>query len=105
MCVPRNVSTFFFLPGLQEIVSLVKNLVLAANLNGHRLHVITEEGWTARPVITSALQSGPVSCGLWVVASIAAILRGYHLTGLSEDDMKNLRSLLYHHVLYLPSAV
>jgi len=67
--------------------------------------VITEEGWTVRPIVTSALQSGPVSCGLWVVAGIAAILRGYHLTGLTEEDMKDLRSLLYRHVLYLPSAV
>jgi len=74
---------------------LVRNLVLGANLNGHSLHIITEEGWTARPVVTSAVQSGPISCGLWVVASIAAVLRGYHFTGLTEEDMDSLWSSRY----------
>ena len=86
-------------------MSLIRSLVLGANLNGHHLHVITEEGWTARPVVTSAVQSGPVSCGLWVIAGIAAVLRGYHFTGLTEEDMHSLWSSLYRHVVYLPSAV
>lgn len=83
---------------------LVRGLVLGANLNGHSLHVITEEGWIARPLVTMAVQSGPVSCGLWVVAAIAAVLRGYLVTALTEDDLLELRSLIYRHVLYLPSA-
>lgn len=29
---------------------MVIRLVLLANRNGQRLHVVTDEGWTARPV-------------------------------------------------------
>ena len=85
-------------------MALVRELVLAANMNGHPLHVVTEEGWTARPIVTTPLQTGPVSCGLWVLAAIAAVLRGYHLPPLVESDMPSLRHSLYRHILYLPSV-
>ena len=45
-----------------------------------------------------------VSCGLWVLAAIAAVLRGYHLPSLVESDMPSLRHSLYRHILYLPSV-
>ena len=85
-------------------MALVRELVLAANMNGHPLHVITEEGWTAQPIVTAPLQTGPVSCGLWVLVGIAAVLQGYHLPSLTESDMLTLRHSLYRHVFYLPSV-
>ena len=86
-------------------MALVRELVLAANLNGHPLHVVTEEGWTARPIVTAPLQTGPVSCSLWVLAGIAAILQGHHLPSLTKSDMLTLHRSLYRQVLYLPSAL
>ena len=41
------------------------------------------------------------SCGLWVLAVIAAVLRGCHMTSLVEDDMGDLRRAILRHVIYL----
>lgn len=30
---------------------LIERLVVVANQNGHALHVVMDEGWTARPVV------------------------------------------------------
>ena len=80
-------------------MALVRELVLAANMNGHPVHVVTEEGWTAQPIVTAPLQMGPVSCGLWILVGIAAVLQGYHLPSLTESDMLTPRHSLYRHVL------
>lgn len=84
---------------------LVTRLVLVANRNNRPLHVVTEEGWTARPVVVNARQTNGVDCGLWVLAAIAAVLSGYHTTGLEEGDMARLRYLLLQHLLRLPTHV
>ncbi|KIK01824.1 hypothetical protein K443DRAFT_122207 [Laccaria amethystina LaAM-08-1] len=52
---------------MNEIMLLVRGLVLGANLNGHSLHVITEEGWIARPLVTMAVQSGPQHSRIYYV--------------------------------------
>ncbi|KAF9455606.1 hypothetical protein BDZ94DRAFT_1179675, partial [Collybia nuda] len=38
-----------------EISQLISRLVILSNQNGHPLHVITEEGWTAHPVLVRSL--------------------------------------------------
>jgi Ulp1 family protease len=48
------------------------------------------------------MQSNGVDCGLWVLATIAASLRGFHVTGLTEEDMCDLRATLLHRLLALP---
>ena len=53
---------------------LITWLVLASNLEGHPLHIITEEGWSAQPLLLHAVQNDHYSCGLWVLACIAAVL-------------------------------
>ncbi|KAG2113977.1 hypothetical protein DEU56DRAFT_874329 [Suillus clintonianus] len=47
------------------------------------------------------LQTNGYDCGVWVLAAIMAVLRGFHSTGLHEDDMEGFRQLLYHLVLDL----
>lgn len=48
-----------------------------------------------------SLQSNHYDCGLWVLASIAAVLRGYHATALQESDMITFWHSLYEHFLCL----
>jgi len=33
------------------------------------------------------LQTNDYDCGLWVLASVAAVLRGHNATGLTESEM------------------
>ena len=81
---------------------LITRLVLASNREGHPLHIITEEGWTAQPLLLDAVQNDSFSCGLWVLAGIAAVLRGCHVTGLKEGELETFRQALVRHVYALP---
>lgn len=47
----------FKLTYFQEIMILIEKLVLNANCNNYPLHIITDEGWTARPVYVSIVYS------------------------------------------------
>ena len=81
---------------------LITRLVLASNREGHPLHVVTEEGWTTQPLLLDAVQKDAFSCGLWVLASIAAVLRGCHITGLTGGEIETFRCALVRHVYALP---
>ena len=49
------------------------------------------------------LQSNTYDCGLWVLAGITAILRGFDITGLEEADMPWFRKYLAGLVMTLPA--
>jgi hypothetical protein len=49
-----------------------------------------------------AIQTNDFDCGVWVLACIAAILRGYHVTGLHQENMVGFRDFLCRQILYLP---
>ncbi|KAI6031038.1 hypothetical protein EDC04DRAFT_2868959 [Pisolithus marmoratus] len=58
--------------------------------------------WTAYPVSVSldkvALepsQTNSHDCGVWVLVQMAAILRGYEVTGIREHDINHFRHFLY----------
>ncbi|KAF8229912.1 hypothetical protein L208DRAFT_1423974 [Tricholoma matsutake] len=87
---------------IKEIMQLVLRLVLLANKNGQPLHIVTNEGWTAHPIAVHPMQTNSIDCGLWVLATIAAVLWGFHVTGIAEQDMVHFRVLLLQHLLILP---
>jgi hypothetical protein len=72
---------------------LIARMIALANSSGKTLNVATE-GWTARPVSVQSRQSNVYDCGVWVLAGIAATLRGFHVTGLEECDMLQFRSFM-----------
>ncbi|KAG0694725.1 hypothetical protein DFH29DRAFT_791424, partial [Suillus ampliporus] len=45
------------------------------------------KGWVARPLVVRPLQTNSYDCSLWVLAAIAAVLRGAHCPGMREDNM------------------
>ncbi|KII90983.1 hypothetical protein PLICRDRAFT_67778, partial [Plicaturopsis crispa FD-325 SS-3] len=78
---------------VETIMELVQRMATLANDHGYPLSVNATE-WTAHPVSDCAHQTNGYDCGLWVLASIVSIFRGYHATGLLEADMVWFRSYL-----------
>lgn len=54
---------------------------------------------------TDVLQTNSFDCGLWVLACIAANLRGYNVTGLEEADMVWFRQWITRLVMSIPAVV
>lgn len=88
----------------QDIIKFIERLLILSNEYNHPLLVDTA-GWVARPVTTTASQTNSYDCGMWVLAGIAATLRGHHTVGMSESDVREFRNILYLNVLSLPVAL
>ncbi|KAF7377130.1 hypothetical protein MSAN_00132000 [Mycena sanguinolenta] len=88
---------------LKDVMTLITRMVVLANRNKHPLHVTTaEELWTALPLYNKKVQSNWYDCGVWVLCMMAAIMRSYTNTNLSEADMGHARQVLTGHILTLP---
>ncbi|KAF8232839.1 hypothetical protein L208DRAFT_1423035 [Tricholoma matsutake] len=90
---------------IKEIMQLVNHLVALANKHSHPLHVATNKGWTAWPVAVHIMQSNGIDCRLWVLSTIVAVLHGFYVTDMVEQDMVPFRALLFRHLLALPPLV
>ncbi|KNZ79946.1 hypothetical protein J132_08423 [Termitomyces sp. J132] len=86
---------------VQVIMSFVARLIIVANQQGHALHVNTS-GWIARPTVMHPLQSNGFDCGVWVLANIAAVLAGFAVTGIMEQEIGLVRSSLLRYLAALP---
>ncbi|KIK11372.1 hypothetical protein PISMIDRAFT_122801 [Pisolithus microcarpus 441] len=51
---------------------------------------------------TEPLQSNDYNCGLWCLAQMAAVLRGFDLTGLCEWDMLAFHCYLHELITHIP---
>ncbi|KAJ8508215.1 hypothetical protein ONZ45_g9480 [Pleurotus djamor] len=49
--------------------------------------------WLTKLTCTSPVQRNEYDCGLWVVATVASVLRGHHISGLQEEDMPMFREV------------
>ncbi|KIK14926.1 hypothetical protein PISMIDRAFT_16910 [Pisolithus microcarpus 441] len=89
---------------IQDIMKLVSRLFMIAVTK----NVVPERDlgdWMAFPVLLHATQTNGYDCGLWVLAQIAAMLRGYKITGLREEDMIRFQRFLYMQVLCVPAII
>ncbi|KAF8722731.1 hypothetical protein AX14_009587 [Amanita brunnescens Koide BX004] len=85
-----------------ELIRMVlARLRTIAKQGGHAMDV-GHGSWTVRPLTTGRLQTNQYDCGLWVLGTIAATLRGYDLPDLTEDDMPQVRQFLANILLSLP---
>ena len=80
---------------------LVAALIREAGANGYPVSAGTGS-WHVRSLTEVAVQTTGHSCGLWVLATIGAMLSGRHVTNLKERDMIRMRSLLRSHIIQLP---
>ncbi|KAG1836304.1 hypothetical protein F4604DRAFT_1886125 [Suillus subluteus] len=62
------------------------------------------KGWVARPLTLDPLQTNGYDCGLWVLATLAAVLQGAHRSGMCEEDMIAFRHYIRTLVMRLPTA-
>ena len=104
---------------IHDIMMLIQRLVFLATQHGHKLYLIPQ-GWVARPLLvspsflepltshnpaqTQACQTNGYDCGLWVLASIGASLRGFHRAVLREQDISRFRGILQQLITSLPTT-
>ncbi|KAJ7572862.1 hypothetical protein C8J56DRAFT_986976 [Mycena floridula] len=89
----------------QIVMSLVHLLINQANKHGYPL-VVPLEGWTASPLVTNAVQTNSVDCGIWVLCSMVPVMRGMHvLTGLHERQIPNIRECILKGIRNLPASI
>ncbi|KAF8120229.1 hypothetical protein EV363DRAFT_1191626 [Boletus edulis] len=86
---------------IEDVTQLIIRLMSIAKQKIPKVQ-IDSYSWMAYPVTVFPLQSNNYDCGIWVLASIAAVLRGYDVTGLSEGDITCFRQYLHALVLSLP---
>lgn len=48
------------------------------------------------------LQNNGYDCGVWVLAAMTAVFRGYQTVNISEADVSKFRELLLHLISTLP---
>ncbi|EDR03522.1 uncharacterized protein LACBIDRAFT_331574 [Laccaria bicolor S238N-H82] len=71
---------------ISEIMLLITRLVLASNHNGHPLHIITEEGWSAQPLLLHAVQNNGHSYTHSILMPLP-ILFGMQNLSLAEEGV------------------
>ncbi|TEB24645.1 hypothetical protein FA13DRAFT_1638343 [Coprinellus micaceus] len=76
---------------LQEVVQLVSALIQEAGANGHPIP-FGADPWVVASLTSRALQTTSHSCGVWVLAVIAALVSGRHTTDLDESGIAWLRT-------------
>ncbi|KAG1842228.1 hypothetical protein F4604DRAFT_1884792 [Suillus subluteus] len=69
-----------------------------------KVNRIDLKGWVARPLTLDPLQTNGYNCGLWVLATLAAVLRGAHRSGMCEEDMIAFWHYIRTLVMRLPTA-
>ncbi|KAH6910031.1 hypothetical protein BKA70DRAFT_1101473 [Coprinopsis sp. MPI-PUGE-AT-0042] len=91
---------------VRHIVTFIHHLVVIGTHHGKlfRQPIPLDVPWDIRVLSKTAVQTTSYSCGLWVLASIGAVLSARHTTGLSELDMASLRSILLSRVRLLPTS-
>ncbi|KAF5332294.1 hypothetical protein D9611_008142 [Ephemerocybe angulata] len=70
---------------IKNIGLLLGQLYHAASVNGHEMNLGDTE-WAAIPTSTTALQTSSTSCGMWVLAQIADVLRVSLLAATDECE-------------------
>ncbi|KAG6376561.1 hypothetical protein JVT61DRAFT_1537 [Boletus reticuloceps] len=92
-----------FLMSLKDITFFIGRLCGIAKSTLPDVQINLQD-WQARPLVTVPVQTNNYDCGIWVLATVAATLRGFHVTSLTERDMPAFRAYLHICVLSLTSA-
>ncbi|KAF7363061.1 hypothetical protein MVEN_00658300 [Mycena venus] len=90
---------------LRDVMALVTRMVALANRHGHPLHIsMQEDPWSAYPMFEPgrAVQMNGYNCGLWVLCTLVAVIRGFDGAEIYETDIRAVRGLLADHIYTLP---
>lgn len=62
--------------------------------------------WTIQPFFTAAVQTDMVSSGLWVLAQMFSVFRGYRRVGVGNRNIARFfRGYIYYLLLQLPPLI
>ncbi|KAI0694292.1 hypothetical protein C8T65DRAFT_711030 [Cerioporus squamosus] len=85
---------------IPDVLRLIFRLIRLAQEAGHEVPLAAMEGrWKAYPLVHRPMQTNGYDCGVWVLACIAAVLRGFHSVSLAEKDIAEFRGRLLALVL------
>ncbi|KAI5985803.1 hypothetical protein EDC04DRAFT_2873645 [Pisolithus marmoratus] len=84
-------------PWRNDIKDIMQLICRLSSMATRRLGTACQDqgDWTAYPVLLEPSQTNSHDCGVWVLAQLAAILRGYEVTGIREHDINHFRHFLY----------
>ncbi|TFK84575.1 cysteine proteinase, partial [Polyporus arcularius HHB13444] len=60
--------------------------------------------WTVHPATLARLQNNDYDCGVWLLACMAAVLRGYTTIAMTENKVVQFRSWLFLLAFSLPTT-
>lgn len=83
-------------------MTLIVRLSTIANAQGHAVSNQDFRGWIAYPLMVRSVQTNGYDCGVWVLASIWAVLWGYEVTSHTEASISRVRSSILAAILDLP---
>ncbi|EFI28012.1 hypothetical protein CC1G_14504 [Coprinopsis cinerea okayama7 len=86
-----------------DILAFLDQLVLAAGVHQLEIGVSVGQHWEINPTTIRRIQEDGTSGGVWVLAQVAAILRGFHTTPLAQVHLPAFQSFLYRHMLLMPT--
>ncbi|KAF7337089.1 ULP-PROTEASE domain-containing protein [Mycena venus] len=92
-------------PNLRDIMILITRMVVLSNRHGHALNISTgDEPWSAYPMfeVNRGYQTNGHDCGLWVLCTLAAVMRGFTGAEVYEADMPAVRKLFADLIRTLP---
>ncbi|KAG7091657.1 hypothetical protein E1B28_010678 [Marasmius oreades] len=87
-----------------KMYTILSSLVEAAQEHGH-LQSVSKSNWTVRPFNDERLQSNGYDCGVWVLYTMTAILRGKTIPLTPEEEITGFRVWLSKMIRYLPCKV
>ncbi|KAG1879878.1 hypothetical protein F4604DRAFT_1923085 [Suillus subluteus] len=87
---------------VKDIMNLIARLSFIAHQRCGS-HKVDLKGWVAHPLTVNPLQTNNYDCGLWVLAALAAVVRGAHRPGMHEEDMIAFRHYVRTLVVRIPA--
>ncbi|KAI9062699.1 hypothetical protein FKP32DRAFT_1573466 [Trametes sanguinea] len=86
---------------VQRVYSLIYKLHRITDEHGYAGPGLDEEDWEAYSLVESPLQTNGHDCGVWVLACVAALLRGFHTVHLTLNGI----GLFRRDMLYLVQSM
>lgn len=75
-------------------MKLIVRLTVIARANGCSMPQDSFNGWTANPLMVKPVQTNGYDCGVWTLAGIWAVLRGYDVTSHTEASIGRVRTCI-----------
>lgn len=75
-------------------MKLIVRLSVIAHAKGYTVPQDSFHGWIANPLMVRGVQSNDYDCGVWTLAGIWAVLKGFDVTSHTEDSISCVRSCI-----------